>query len=53
MAVHECPRCELRFISSSELEWHLLEDHSRGELALHPEKSILASTSSEPLSDGS
>jgi hypothetical protein len=27
MAIHQCPRCELRFTSNSEVEWHLLEDH--------------------------
>ena len=27
MAIHQCPRCELRFASTSEVEWHLLEDH--------------------------
>lgn len=25
--IHQCPRCELRFTSSSELEYHLSNDH--------------------------
>ena len=25
--IRQCPRCELRFTSSSELEHHLIEDH--------------------------
>jgi hypothetical protein len=29
MSVHTCPFCELRFVSRSELEWHLAEDHHR------------------------
>ena len=33
MAIHQCPRCELRFMSSSELEWHLVEDHGSPPLA--------------------
>jgi uncharacterized C2H2 Zn-finger protein len=27
MAVHTCPRCELRFRFRTELEWHLAEEH--------------------------
>jgi hypothetical protein len=27
MPIHQCPRCELRFLSKSEVEWHLVEDH--------------------------
>lgn len=27
MDIHQCPRCELRFISRSELEDHLSEAH--------------------------
>jgi len=25
--IHQCPRCELRFTSTSELEYHLSNDH--------------------------
>ena len=27
MAIHHCPRCEFQFSSSSEVRWHLPEDH--------------------------
>lgn len=30
MAVHQCPRCPLRFSFRTELEFHLREDHDRG-----------------------
>jgi hypothetical protein len=33
MDIHQCPFCELRFISSSEVEWHLLDDHGSRTLA--------------------
>ena len=27
MAVHQCPRCELRFRGEAEVRWHLVDDH--------------------------
>ncbi len=27
MAIFQCPRCELRFLSKSEVEWHMLDEH--------------------------
>jgi Zinc finger, C2H2 type len=36
----QCPKCELRFATDSELAWHLRTDHHRPELsreALHPD----------------
>lgn len=47
MAIHQCPFCELRFISSSEVEWHLLEDHGSRTLAKPSGDSPLPSTRSQ------
>lgn len=46
MAILQCPRCDLRFNSSSELEWHLLEDHEGQIVAPRSEESRSASTRS-------
>lgn len=27
MAVHQCPKCELRFSDSNEVKQHLIDDH--------------------------
>lgn len=27
MPISQCPRCELKFSSQSEMKWHLREDH--------------------------
>ena len=48
MAIHQCPRCELRFISSSEVEWHLLEDHGSQALATRAAVPTPGSTRSPP-----
>ncbi|QJY51144.1 hypothetical protein [Pseudonocardia broussonetiae] len=29
MPISQCPRCELKFTSVSEMRWHLREDHPR------------------------
>jgi hypothetical protein len=28
MTIHQCHRCELRFASTSNVEWPVLEDHA-------------------------
>lgn len=28
MSVHQCPACELRFLTTTELEAHVVEEHS-------------------------
>jgi hypothetical protein len=33
MAVHQCPRCQLRFSFRTELEFHLREDHDQSDRA--------------------
>jgi hypothetical protein len=48
MAIHQCPFCELRFISNSEVEWHLLEGHSSRSLATSSADWAVASTRSRP-----
>lgn len=53
MAIHQCPRCELRFISRSEVEWHLLEDHGSRTLATPLVGSTLGTTRSPPRASGS
>ena len=52
MAIHQCPRCELRFISSSEVEWHLIEDHGSRALATHSAASAPGPTRSPPRAVG-
>jgi hypothetical protein len=53
MAIHQCPRCELRFLSSSELEWHLLEDHGSRAVATSSAASTPGSIRSPPQASGS
>ena len=53
MAVHQCPRCELRFISSAETEWHLLEEHADARLALRLSGTTASTTRSPPAADPS
>jgi hypothetical protein len=48
MAIHQCPFCELRFISNSEVEWHLMEDHGTRSLATPSAHSPVGSTRSPP-----
>jgi Flp pilus assembly protein TadB len=36
MPVRQCPRCELRFTSRSELEYHLANDHQPPRAAIPP-----------------
>ena len=38
MTVHQCPRCELRFLNKNELQWHLDHDHPAPQVA-EPERS--------------
>lgn len=52
MSVHQCPLCELRFISSAEVEWHLREDHDRG-LGTRFAETAARTTRSPPPADGS
>jgi len=53
MAVHQCPRCELRFISAAEAEWHLLEEHADAGLALRLSETTVSITRSPPATDPS
>jgi hypothetical protein len=53
MAVHQCPFCELRFLSNSEVEWHLLEDHHDRALTAHSAAAALGSARSLPRTRGS
>jgi len=46
MSVHQCPRCELRFISAAETEWHLLEEHADARLALRLSETTSETTAS-------
>jgi hypothetical protein len=51
MATHQCPRCELQFMSTSELEWHLLDDH--GSRIFGPGSSVAAAEPiPSPATDG-
>jgi hypothetical protein len=54
----QCPKCELRFVTDSELAWHLRTDHHRPELsreALHaghrklPRVRVVAGAGAHPI----
>ena len=53
MAIHQCPLCELRFVSSSEVEWHLIEDHGSRRVGPRPTASTTTSAHGPPRTRGS
>jgi len=53
MPVHQCPRCELRFISAAEAEWHLLEEHADARLALRLSGTTVSTPRSPPATNPS
>ncbi len=36
MPISQCPKCELKFSSRSEMRWHLREDHPQRRPAARP-----------------
>lgn len=47
-AIHQCPRCELRFPDRYELEDHLTVDHRRGKAEHVPHPARTTATVSSP-----